>query len=64
MFLIAGSMQKDAERALKTLDYDLALDVIQRDDEADRLYLLISKQFRSILCGGRMPDSAGTNIEE
>jgi phosphate uptake regulator len=64
MFLIAGSMQKDAVRALKTLDYDLALDVIQRDDEVDRLYLLISKQFRSILCGGRMPDSAGTNIEE
>jgi phosphate uptake regulator len=64
MFLIAGSMQKDAVRAFKTIDYDLALDVSQRDDEVDRLYLLISKQFRSILCGGRMPDSAETNIEE
>jgi phosphate uptake regulator len=64
MFLIAGSMQKDALRALKTIDYDLALDVSQRDDEVDRLYLLISKQFRSILCGGRMPESAETNIEE
>ncbi|MGB9939487.1 PhoU domain-containing protein [Methanosarcina sp.] len=64
MFLIAGSMQKDAVRALKTIDYDLALDVSQRDDEVDRLYLLISKQFRSILCGGGMPDSAETNIEE
>ncbi len=63
MFLIAGSMQKDAVRALKTVDYDLALDVSQRDDEVDRLYLLISKQFRSILCGGRMPDSAETNME-
>jgi len=30
MFLIAGSMQKDAVRALKTVDYDLALDVSQR----------------------------------
>jgi phosphate uptake regulator len=64
MFLIAESMQKDAIRALKTIDYDLALDVSQRDDEVDRLYLLISKQFRSILCGGRMLDSAETNIEE
>ena len=64
MFLIAGSMQKDAVRALKTVDHDLALDVSQRDDEVDRLCLLISKQFRSILCGGRMPDSAETSIEE
>lgn len=64
MFLIAGSMQKDAIRALRTADHDLALDVSQRDDEVDRLSLLISKQFRSILCGGRMPDSAETSIEE
>jgi phosphate uptake regulator len=55
---------KGCSKTLKTLDYDLALDVIQRDDETDRLYPLISKQFRSILCGGRMSDSAGTNIEE
>lgn len=64
MFLIARSMQKDAVRACKTVDHDLALDVSQRDDEVDRLYLLISKQFRSILCGGGMPDSSETNIEE
>ena len=64
MFLIAVSMQKDAVRALKTADHDLALDVSQRDDEVDRLCLLISKQFRSILCGGRMPDSTETSIEE
>jgi len=64
MFLIASSMQKDAIKALKTVDYDLALDVSQRDDEVDRLCLLISKQFRSILCGGRIPDSSETSIEE
>ncbi len=64
MFLIAGSMQKDAIRALRTADYDLAIDVSQRDDEVDRLSLLIFKQFRSILCGGRMPDSAETSIGE
>ncbi|AKB19796.1 transcriptional regulator PhoU [Methanosarcina sp. WWM596] len=64
MFLITGSMQKDAIRALKTVDHDLALDVSQRDDEVDRLCLLISKQFRSVLCGGRIPDSSETSIEE
>ena len=64
MFLITGSMQKDAIRALKTVDHDLALDVSQRDDEVDRLFLLISKQFRSVLCGGKMPDSSETSIEE
>jgi phosphate uptake regulator len=64
MFLITVSMQKDAIRALKTGDHDLALDVSQRDDEVDRLCLLISKQFRSVLCGGRMPDSSETSIEE
>ena len=64
MYLIAGFMQKDAVRALKTGDSDLALDVSQRDDEVDRLYLLISKQFRSILCGGKMPASPETSIEE
>lgn len=64
MFLISSSMQKDAIRALKTVDHDLALDVQMRDDEVDRLYLLISKQFRSVLCGSKMPDQSETSIEE
>ncbi len=64
MYLISSSMQKDAIRALKTIDHDLALDVSLRDDEVDRLYLLISKQFRSVLCGSKMPDPSETSIEE
>jgi hypothetical protein len=55
MFLIAGYMVKDVVRALKTGEYDLAHDVSQRDDEDDWQYLLTSKQFRSILCGGKFP---------
>ncbi|AEH61760.1 phosphate uptake regulator, PhoU [Methanosalsum zhilinae DSM 4017] len=64
MFLISSSMHKDAVRALKNSDVDLALDVIQRDDEVDRLFLLISKQFRSVLRGGRLPGASETSIDE
>ncbi|WP_440957044.1 PhoU domain-containing protein [Methanosarcina sp. Mfa9] len=64
MYLISSSMQKDAIRALKNIDHDLALDVSLRDDEVDRLYLLISKQFRSVLCGSKIPYPSETSIEE
>lgn len=64
MFLISNSMHKDAIRALKTKDSDLAMDVIHRDDEVDRLFLLISKQFRAVLRGAQLPDTAETSIDE
>ncbi len=64
MYLISNSMHMDAIKAIKTLDTDLALDVDQRDDDVDRLFLLISKQFRSILRGARLPDAAETSIDE
>nr|WP_244603603.1 phosphate uptake regulator PhoU [Methanococcoides sp. AM1] len=64
MFLISNSMLKDAMQALKNQDRDLALDVIERDDEVDRLFLLISKQFRTVLRGSRLPDTSETTIDE
>ncbi|WP_048135308.1 phosphate uptake regulator PhoU [Methanolobus tindarius] len=64
MYLISNSMHIDAIKAIKTLDADLALDVDQRDDDVDRLFLLIAKQFRSILRGARLPDAAETSIDE
>ncbi|SFM69950.1 Phosphate uptake regulator [Methanolobus profundi] len=64
MYLISNSMHMDAIKAIKTLDSDLALDVDQRDDDVDRLFLLIAKQFRSILRGARLPDAAETSIDE
>lgn len=64
MYLISNSMHIDAIKAIKTLDADLALDVDQRDDDVDRLFLLIAKQFRSILRGARLPDAADTSIDE
>ncbi|MCD4822541.1 MAG: phosphate uptake regulator PhoU [Methanococcoides sp.] len=64
IFLISNSMLKDAIQALKTHDHDLAIDVVERDDEVDRLFLLISKQFRAVLRGKRVPDASETTIDE
>lgn len=44
MHMIVSSMQKDVIHALKVGDVYLARDVIQRDDDVDRLYLLIVRQ--------------------
>lgn len=64
MFLISNSMHKDAIIALKNSDTDLALDVMQRDDDVDRLFLLTAKQFRSILRSARVPDISDISIDE
>ena len=64
MFLISNSMHKDAIIALKNGDSDLALDVMQRDDDVDRLFLLTAKQFRSILRGARVPNISEISIDE
>ena len=64
MYLISTSMQKDAISALKHSEKDLALDVMQRDDEVDRLFLLISKQFRSLFRGTRLADMKETTVDE
>ncbi|MDF1558329.1 MAG: PhoU domain-containing protein [ANME-2 cluster archaeon] len=57
MFLIAASMQTDAMQAVSNYDIDLAMDVAERDDEVDRLHLLIEKKLRSMLRSGQIIDS-------
>ena len=49
MRLIASSMLEDALLALRELDRDLAADVIQRDDDVDRLWMVVSRIFRATL---------------
>ena len=49
MRLIAVSMLEDALLALRELDRDLAADVIQRDDDVDRLWMVVSRIFRATL---------------
>ncbi|MEM4781814.1 MAG: PhoU domain-containing protein [Halalkalicoccus sp.] len=49
MRLIAMTMLADAVRALIEDDDDLAADVIERDDDVDRLWFMVSRVFRSTL---------------
>ena len=49
MRLIAGSMLEDAIAALAENDDDLARDVIERDDDVDRLWFVVSRTFRESL---------------
>ncbi len=55
MRLIALSMLDDAVEALAEDDADLATDVIQRDDDVDRLWLVVSRIFRATI---RTPKAA------
>ena len=64
MFLISNSMFDDSISAVLESDADLAADVMSRDDEVDRLYLVISKQFKAILCGTGFADTTDSSIEE
>ncbi|WP_299233093.1 phosphate uptake regulator PhoU [Natronomonas sp.] len=49
MRLVATTMLSDAVVALIDGDDDLAADVIQRDDDVDRLWSMVSRVFRSVL---------------
>ncbi|MFC7234223.1 phosphate uptake regulator PhoU [Halosegnis marinus] len=49
MRLVATTMLADAVDALVENDADLAADVVQRDDDVNRLYYMVSRVFRSVL---------------
>jgi len=49
MRLISLSMLADAITALSERDHDLARDVIGRDDDLDRLWMVVSRIFRATL---------------
>ncbi|SDY50812.1 phosphate signaling complex PhoU family protein [Halobellus clavatus] len=55
MRLISLSMLSDAVDGLAELDTDMARDVIQRDDDVDRLWMVVSRIFRATL---RTPKAA------
>jgi phosphate uptake regulator len=49
MRLVSTTMLGDAVTALLEDDDDLAADVVQRDDDVDRLWSMVSRVFRSVL---------------
>ncbi|ELZ66356.1 transcriptional regulator [Haloferax prahovense DSM 18310] len=55
MRLISLSMLEDAIAAIAEQDDDMARDVIQRDDDVDRLWMVVSRIFRATL---RTPKAA------
>ena len=63
MRLIAVSMLEDAVDALADGDEDMARDVIQRDDDVDRLYMVVSRIFRATLRTPKAAEDIGLSRE-
>jgi phosphate uptake regulator len=63
MRLIALSMLEDSVAALAESDADMARDVIQRDDDVDRLYMVVSRIFRSTLRTPKAAEELGLDRE-
>ncbi|MXV60589.1 AbrB/MazE/SpoVT family DNA-binding domain-containing protein [Natronorubrum sp. JWXQ-INN-674] len=64
MRLIATSMLEDALTALVENDDDMARDVVERDDDVDRLFLVVSRIFRATLRSPRAAEGLGVSRED
>ncbi|WP_247002815.1 phosphate uptake regulator PhoU [Halosolutus gelatinilyticus] len=64
MRLIAASMLEDAITALVENDDDMARDVIARDDDVDRLWLVVSRIFRAALRSPGAAEGLGVSRED
>ncbi|TYT62689.1 phosphate uptake regulator PhoU [Natrialba swarupiae] len=64
MRLIAASMLEDAVTALVENDDDVARDVTERDDDVDRLWLVVSRIFRATLRSPRAAEELGVHRED
>ena len=64
MRLIATSRLEDALTALVENDDDIADDVIERDDDVDRLFLVVSRIFRATLRSPRAAEELGLPRED
>ncbi|MWV38712.1 phosphate uptake regulator PhoU [Natrialba sp. INN-245] len=64
MRLIAASMLEDAVTVLVENDDDVARDVTERDDDVDRLWLVVSRIFRATLRSPRAAEELGVHRED
>jgi len=62
MHLTIRSMHEEAMLALKTLDEAHARDVIARDDDIDRLYWMVAKQFNLMLSDAGLAVKQGIDM--
>src|SRR6059058_1488276 len=63
MHLIVRAMHEDALEALRTHDEALARDVAQRDQDVDRLYWMVAKQYNVAHTAGAPTPNAASKIE-
>src|SRR5881296_3971726 len=63
MHLIVRAMHEDAIEALRTQDEALARDVAQRDQDVDRLYWMVAKQYNVAHTAGAPTPNAASKIE-
>jgi len=63
MRLVSLTMLSDAVQALIEDDEDLAADVMQRDDDVDRLWYMVSRVFRTVLRNPTAADEIGFSRE-
>ena len=64
MHLLVNSMHKDAITSFNEKDQDLAKDVIDRDLDVDRLYLMVVKQYNLILKDRKISEKIGVDVFE
>ena len=63
MHLTVRAMHEDALAALRSRDDTLARDVAQRDQDVDRLYWMVAKQYNLAHTAGAAPRNAGEKTE-
>jgi phosphate uptake regulator len=63
MRLIALSMLTDAVAGVVAVDHEMAADVIERDDDVDRLWMVVSRIFRATLRSPKAAEEVGLDRE-
>ncbi|AWR97568.1 AbrB/MazE/SpoVT family DNA-binding domain-containing protein [Acidianus sulfidivorans JP7] len=61
---ISQNMVKDSIEALKTKDYEIAQEIIERDDEVDRFYFYVARQLTLSVSSFEILEEEGYNITQ
>jgi len=64
MLIMAQEMFVDAAKCIESGDQELALDVIDRDTEIDRLYFAVIRQFNSVISGRISEEETRSSVVE